>query len=68
MKIGDRFHDHARPIGAVMAEVAAALREFSDFKRENPDFAELREEHRMLKEHMQSLEDSGVLGWVEGAD
>jgi hypothetical protein len=63
MKGGDSFYDHARPMGEVMAEISKTLKEFADFKRENPNYASLKEDFRALKEHMKALEDSGLLGW-----
>lgn len=61
MKGGDKLSEHARPMGEVMAEISRALKEFADFKRDNPDYASLREDYRALEQHMQTLEETGLL-------
>ena len=63
MKGGDSFHDHARPMADVMAEISSALKEFAEFKRENPDYQTIREDYRALQEHIATMEQSGLLGW-----
>lgn len=63
MKAGDRLADHARPMGEVMDEISRALKEFAEFKRENPDYASIKEEMRALKEHLRALEEDELLGW-----
>ena len=62
MKGGDTLFDHARPMGEVMAEISKALKEFADFKKENPNYASQKEDFRALKEHMTALEDTGLIG------
>ena len=38
-RAGDRFADHARPIGEVMAQLTGALHEYANFRKNNPGFA-----------------------------
>ncbi|ERF69466.1 hypothetical protein EPUS_07281 [Endocarpon pusillum Z07020] len=62
LKGGDTLYDHARPIAQVMIDISKALKEFADFKKENPDYISMKEDLRTLREHMKTLEESGVLG------
>lgn len=62
LKGGDTLYEHARPIAEVMLDISKALKEFADFKKENPDYISMKEDLRTLREHMKNLEESGVLG------
>ena len=62
LKGGDTLYDHARPIAEVMTDISKALKEFADFKRENPNYTSMKEDLRALREHMKTLEESGLLG------
>ena len=60
MKAGDSLVDHARPMIDVMTELTQALKEFANFKKENPDFATVKADHQALKEHVATIEENGV--------
>lgn len=62
LKGGDTLYDHARPIAEVIGEISKALKEFADFKQENPNYTSMKEDLKALKEHMNTLEESGLLG------
>ena len=57
-KAGDRLADHARPIGEVMAQLAGALTEFTNFKKANPDFATTRVDNSMLNGYVTAVQES----------
>lgn len=63
MKGGNTLYDHARPMGEVMAEISNIVKEYADLKRQNPDYVSVKEEYGALKEHMKTLEHSGLLGY-----
>lgn len=63
MKGGDRLFDHARPMGEIMGEIIRTLKEYEEFRRDNPDYANMKRDFYALKEHMKALEESALLGW-----
>jgi hypothetical protein len=57
-KAGDSLADHARPIGEVMAQLAGALTEFTNFKKANPDFATMRVDNSVLNGYVAAVRES----------
>jgi hypothetical protein len=59
-KAGDRFADHARPIGEVMVQLTGALTEFAKFKKANPDFATMETDNRAFKGYVAAIQENEV--------
>jgi hypothetical protein len=59
-KAGDRFADHARPIGEVMSQLTIALTELANFKMANPDFTTTRFDNSALNGYVAAGRESGV--------
>ena len=57
-KAGDSLADHARPIGEIMAQLAGALMEFTNFKEANPDVATTRVDDSALNGYVAAVRES----------
>lgn len=56
MKAGDTLSDHAQPMDIIIKQLSQTLKEFADFKRQNPDYASMKDDYQRLKNRITELE------------
>jgi cell shape-determining protein MreC len=56
MKAGDTLADHAMPMDNIINQLTQTLKEFAQFKQQNPDYTTMKKDYQQMKNRIKELE------------